>query len=417
MNKTNKRVLLVVLVIALLAGVVAVWAAGGRQARLRQLALNTRLVQAVVEGDLQGVVSLLDKGADVNTPYAEHEGQAEGNLLEAAIRRGNLGMAGALVARGIDVNGRSNSATPLGYACLLDDIDMVKLVLAGGADVNGQEQASDFPLWHACERGSREIVELLISHGADVNKTNPRGTSSLTVAVIGSPWRAREIEKVELLLANGADVHQRSYWGFTAMDHAAVYHEEAMMELLIEHGAVLSLFGAVRFGDLDVIQEMIEAQPESLNALIPGYTSGHIGLTKNGDVGECALGAVVRNPEVLRFLLGLGADPDGPAEARGYPLRQAAGGDSADSLDALLAAGAGPDTADFRGEAALHIAARGSKMKTVRLLTEAGANVNAETNAGLTPLDLARKSGHRYSRDAVVEYIQSRGGKAGSRQE
>jgi ankyrin repeat protein len=46
----------------------------------------------------------------------------------------------------------------------------------------------------------------------------------------------------------------------------------------------------------------------------------------------------------------------------------------------------------------------------VRLLLESGADVNARTTAGATPLDTAARKG----KPAIVHYLKSRGGLSGN---
>ena len=64
-------------------------------------------------------------------------------------------------------------------ACKNGNIDLVKLLLAHGADVNAEDGNGDSPLLWASSRGDTEIVKLLLVHGADVNIKNNNGETSL----------------------------------------------------------------------------------------------------------------------------------------------------------------------------------------------------------------------------------------------
>ncbi len=49
------------------------------------------------------------------------------------------------------------------------NVDAVKALLAKGADVNAKTEYGATPLFFACDRGNAEIVKILLEHGADAN--------------------------------------------------------------------------------------------------------------------------------------------------------------------------------------------------------------------------------------------------------
>ncbi len=73
---------------------------------------------------------------------------------------------------------------------------------------------------------------------------------------------------------------------------------------------------------------------------------------------------------------------------------------------AVLAVGARADQLDAEGLGALHDAAHEGRRETLRILLDAGANVNLRTRKGRTPLNLAKD-------DTVATLIRNRGGRAG----
>jgi ankyrin repeat protein len=129
-----------------------------------------------------------------------------------------------------------------------------------------------------------------------------------------------------------------------------------------------------------------------------------------------------------RGLLSLGADPNVRDETGATPLHSAVQAGSLDSLEALLAAGADPNSPreftqctplhqaaqlgqsqlivplvtsggrltapDYRGRTPLHYAAEYGHMATCRTLYELGADPTVSDTEGYTPADLARQSGH-----------------------
>jgi ankyrin repeat protein len=60
-------------------------------------------------------------------------------------------------------------------------MDIVKLLLEKGADVNPQGEYSDTPLRSACFGGHIDIIKLLLEKGADVNVRGSDSTLPFTL--------------------------------------------------------------------------------------------------------------------------------------------------------------------------------------------------------------------------------------------
>ena len=104
-----------------------------------------------------------------------------------------------------------------------------------------------------------------------------------------------------------------------------------------------------------------------------------------------------RDPAVIHALVDAGAELDARADHHRYsnatPLMLAAYYRRSDIMQALVDAGADVEARTYWGSTALHIAARTNSKEKIRILLAAGANPNAENNAGLTPMNwTGRKS-------------------------
>ena len=100
-------------------------------------------------------------------------GNSEANqaLLDAA-KFGDIEAAKEAIEDGADVNAIVNDRTPLSAATWKGQTEIVKRLIAEGADVNTKDEKGMTPLHDAVEEGYKEIVELLIANGANINSLN-----------------------------------------------------------------------------------------------------------------------------------------------------------------------------------------------------------------------------------------------------
>ena len=103
--------------------------------------------------------------------------QEQKNLLLNACREGDIESALELINNGnISVNIQNDEYewddrdTPLMRACRHNHIDICKILLKKGADLNIENKAYQTAFMLACEYGNLEIVKLLFRHGANIIK-------------------------------------------------------------------------------------------------------------------------------------------------------------------------------------------------------------------------------------------------------
>lgn len=149
--------------------------------------------------------------------------EAIGTYLILAVKRNNKSHVEFCLKHGADANQGTYAFrwSALATAAEYDaDLDIVDLLIAGGADLNSSDA-----LHTAAEKGRYEMVKFLIGKGANVNevgfeyclsdsKYDEAGTA-LHFAV-----DANNTEVAKLLLENGADVAIRDAKGRTAMERA-----------------------------------------------------------------------------------------------------------------------------------------------------------------------------------------------------
>lgn len=199
-----------------------IWAAGdAAKARLlmdrgadvnaqSKLGRTPLMVAASVAGNWSTVKLLLAKGARVDVKDNVEPipvvpvGGGKGTALIDACRTGDLETVRMLLDAGAEVNATdSRNGSALSEAVMYGRRELVKLLLAKGADPTGRVTALKFPyLTLAAMRGDVEIARMLLKHGAAVNVTDASGNTPLMFA---SRAERGGRAMVEFLLKAGAD--------------------------------------------------------------------------------------------------------------------------------------------------------------------------------------------------------------------
>jgi ankyrin repeat protein len=102
--------------------------------------------------------------------------------------------------------------TPLMLAAINNQIELAKVLIDRGADVN---RPGWTPLHYAATRGHREMMRLLLDHEAYIDSEAANGTTPLMMAAYSAPALA-----VKLLLEEGADPTLTNHGNATALDLA-----------------------------------------------------------------------------------------------------------------------------------------------------------------------------------------------------
>ena len=126
-----------------------------------------------------------------------------------------------------------DQSTPLYQAAWHSRIDLVQVLLNGGAEPDKANKEGCTALLLSAQNGNKEMVQLLLDHGADPNKASPKGNTPLHVVAVPDPCT----EVVKLLLDRGAQPKKENDFGSTPLHTAAKYGRKEMVQLLLERGA------------------------------------------------------------------------------------------------------------------------------------------------------------------------------------
>ena len=274
----------------------------------------TALLIAARADDREFAALLLDAGADVNDTAPD----GTTPLLVATIR-GHTALAIFLLERGADPNANGTGYTPLHWAAgswhteltgslrgidtdrdaewrSLNEIrtgklDLIEALLAGGADPHARltktppqfgyasgrfrvSLAGATPFLLAAMDANVEVMHALVAAGADpLLGTNEDTTPLMVAAGLGQVpaetrvTEAESFEAVQYVLEQAADVNATNSVGRTALHGAAHIRADAIVQLLVDHGARVSV------GDERGITPLMIAEGGG-HILLPGLGGG-----------------------------------------------------------------------------------------------------------------------------------------------
>ena len=199
---------------------------------------------AIQNNDMGKIIAFLDGGLDAN---ATLEGDGT-NVLMKASNSADVEMVKMLLARGAD----TNHTNKYGWTALLKALDNRKnwitvtpVLIKSGADVNATLKSNGYtPLWKAIGkvRKTRDaavmIIKLLLLKGADVNAPYiSKNASHSGETPLMNASKNGYTDIVKLLLSHGANVSARTKAGKTALDYAREKGHQEVTKLLATKGA------------------------------------------------------------------------------------------------------------------------------------------------------------------------------------
>jgi ankyrin repeat protein len=123
--------------------------------------------------------------------------------------------------------------TPLTYAAEYGHVEVVRVLLEGGANVDRAEAYQHTALHLVAHKGHLDVCRLLLDWGAKVDHMNVfKSTPLHDAAMLG------HLSVVKLLVERGADVKVKDAWGRTASDWPRSEKKEYVADWLDNVGCV-----------------------------------------------------------------------------------------------------------------------------------------------------------------------------------
>lgn len=154
------------------------------------LSRDQHLVIAATKGDLEAVKLQISQGADINSRH-EHGTTP----LMAAVQSRNSAVVHYLLEQGAETDVRDDNGTPLLFHIVYyDDPNLMLDFLQHGADPNMVSHRLSTPLMQAAAENKLDLVKLLLAYGANCTIRDIYGNIALHYALI------KEREQIARLL-------------------------------------------------------------------------------------------------------------------------------------------------------------------------------------------------------------------------
>jgi ankyrin repeat protein/uncharacterized protein YecT (DUF1311 family) len=340
-------------------------------------------LMALVESqDLDKIAAYLAQpGVNINDRPDEIK-----TLLDFAAERNEVSVVTYLLDHGADINTKGRSGedritnrpatiTPLARAANFNALDVMRLLIQRGAEVNTPIQGFS-PLFLAAARGNRDAVDLLVEHGADVNHKFAYSQTPMNAAIEGG-----YVEIALYLHAKGAtflpgDVIKAARTDSLALVNLTLGPDSSPPQDLL-NAALAAAAANTKVAEATRQQMLTQLMAHGANPATPqnGLSTGVLpeaasaetatflldhganalanrdGYELAADIG-CHWFAVQRDPLPLyRMLVARGLDFKPPLQRANNPVGCAATAGNLDAIDYLIANGADVAHPDLSGRA------------------------------------------------------------------
>lgn len=350
------------------------------------------------------VVAPLQLILKASLPNIRLETDSEGNIpLILAVETANLDviheLLGQLSKEQLMYKKPPDDNSALHYAIFNKSIEILKIFIDHGVNLNIQNKKLQTALHFATESENEPIVKLLCTSGADPDVIDKDHQTPIHIAT------ARSYHKIVDILSEKfkASIMSRTKDGSTLMHLASnAYNSQAAMAFIRKGipihmpnkaGAKCIHMAAIR-GHVEVVKAIV-AKGESVDC-----------RTKDG-LTPLHLAVKFGQHEVVETLLGLGSNLQLKTGKLGEtPLHIATMvKDGERCVDLLIKSGADVDATEIKQETPMHFAARFNNLKAVELLLEDGAKVDSQNIDGENILHVCVRESNLIIIETILNHI------------
>jgi serine/threonine-protein phosphatase 6 regulatory ankyrin repeat subunit B len=352
---------------------------------------NAFFLEAVSQANIEIVEILIKAKVDVNTK--DNYGRT---ALMKAVENNQRDLAEILIKAGANINARDNFGwTTLMMAAENGYFEMLEILIKAGANVNEKDELGWTALMKAVENNQRDLAEILIKAGANINNIDNFGRTALIFAANNG-----YIEVVDMLIESGAKVKIRDNNKWTALIFAikkflkvaADYNldeEDINLDYIWQEKYVYAcIINSIIEGGIDYITKLNPSvkkiiEINNANAAINNDYNKKEALKIADKCGYLYLEKLIKEANIDEKI----NDDDS------ISLFQAIEKGSSDTVKMIIEAGANVNVRDHNGNTPLKLAVKYNNIDIVKILIEAGADVNTEDNEGNTDYFYAVNNG------------------------
>lgn len=342
---------------------------------------ETALMMAARLGDAAALQALLDSGANVNAK----DTAAETTALMVAVRENHPEIVKLLIAHGAEVNAATRvGEKPPMRAPNAGGGSHGAGINRGGVPERGQQDPTPgglTALLYAARDGRLEIAKMLVAAGANVNQAEANQITPLQMAIEND-----HVEVAKFLMDSKAEINSADYWGRTPLWLAVEMRNLDVNKTAdngVDRASVLTLIAALLDRGANVNARTTE-YPPIRRFIMPLNDISWVDITGQTPFFRAALSGDVTT---MKMLLDKGADPKIATQ---------------EGTTALMAA-AGINWAGGQ----TYTESPASLLEAVKLCYEKGIDVNAANSMGLTAVFGAANRG---SND-ILEFLYEHGAK------
>ena len=257
-----------------------------------------------------------------------------------------------------------------------------------------------------------EIVDLMIKNGCNINCQDSSGNTLLHLAV-----RNAEIRLINYLLRHNVDVNQKNHDGNTPFN-------------LVSEGMLRNWDNPVYAASANINTGYIKDKRKECRGIMEVLirNGADLNVKNNRGVHPLLFLAEKSDYDTVEFLIGNGADPRQSQSGITTPLHVACANNDRGLVELFSKYQSLVVSQNADGDTPLHLVLKQKNDKTdrwIRLLINAGADINQVNNAGETPKDLMngvyddkglpnsrslqqqawREAEHRYDKNKLKEYF------------
>ena len=320
------------------------------------------IFESIRNKDLNSIKSIVEK----DQALVKRTDESGNSPLHQAVLAGSAPIVDYLLSHDADINAaNTQGSTPLHLAIANRNDEMANYLINKGADLTRRDTHQNTPLHATVYTNRSEVARLLIEKGADIEAKGFMGLTPL-----GALTRStHSFEVAEVLVNHGADVNVPWTDGDLPLNYAAMYSDNRVIDLLLDHHA-----------DFDTTGEHL------VYTMLSVIEKGHVRFFNNimEKCGDRLFADAEMNQHMMRTAISSNAiEIVRILQSKNIPLQLSAG---------------------YTGATPLHtIADNPEALVLAELLVKNGLDINARTNDGRSAYNIAETAGNKEMQDLLIK--------------